>query len=93
MPTPTAILKTPVDAPAAYILLPLPEADQDEQLLLDTSDAVLPNPNAAEPPSAETGDVDVDMVIDEEGRPRFAPAKSIVRGHRHRPSPSHPALV
>jgi RNA-binding protein PNO1 len=48
----------------------------DDDLLLDAPDAVILESNVIQPIS---GDADTEMHIDEEGRPRFAPAKASVR--------------
>ncbi|KAJ9134101.1 pre-rrna-processing protein pno1 [Pleurostoma richardsiae] len=67
MPAPTA-LKQPLEADAPADI-PLPSASNDEELLLDA-----PSLDAAAQPAAPAADED-SMAIDEEGRPRFAPAK------------------
>jgi RNA-binding protein PNO1 len=72
MPAPTALVQ-PVAAPETA-LVPAPE--QDDELLLDIQDANAVDPSVVAPPT--TGE-DTDMVVDEEGRPRFAPGKDIVR--------------
>jgi RNA-binding protein PNO1 len=72
MPAPTALVKTPTTPLAADI--PLPTPDHDEELLLDASDALTTEPSTLEP----LADIPEAMIIDEEGRPRFAPAKDIV---------------
>jgi RNA-binding protein PNO1 len=75
MPAPTAALKTSNDIAADTVPLPTPE--QDEELLLDAPDAVPSDPNTFQPPSSSSEDAE--MVVDEEGRPRFAPSKDTVR--------------
>ena len=75
MPAPTAPLKTSTDTPADTVPLPAPE--QDEELLLDAPEAVPSDPNTFQPPSSNPEDAE--MVVDEEGRPRFAPGKDTVR--------------
>lgn len=72
MPAPTA-LKQAEDTPLATSV-PLP-ADNDEEFLLDAPDA-LPDDGTAFA-VVEEGSSDDGMAIDEEGRPRFAPAKDI----------------
>ncbi|KAH7017874.1 hypothetical protein EDB80DRAFT_889022 [Ilyonectria destructans] len=72
MPAPTA-LKQAEDTPLATSV-PLP-ADNDEEFLLDAPDA-LPEDGSAFA-VMEEGSSDDGMAIDEEGRPRFAPAKDI----------------
>ena len=71
MPAPTALVQ-PVAAPETA-LVAAPE--QEDQLLLDIQDANAVDPSAVAPPT--TGE-DTDMVVDEEGRPRFAPGKDVV---------------
>ncbi|KAK1771419.1 Pre-rRNA-processing protein PNO1 [Phialemonium atrogriseum] len=73
MPAPTALAKASTDAPPDNV--PLPEPDQDEELLLDAPDAVPSDPNAFQPASNEAEDTE--MAVDEEGRPRFAPGKDV----------------
>lgn len=74
MPAPTA-KKVEVDFntnPA----IPLPEADKDEELLLDAPD--LPD----DPDMILQRVVDdhsAEMVVDEEDRPKFAPGNDVVR--------------
>ncbi|KAK3943267.1 hypothetical protein QBC46DRAFT_377986 [Diplogelasinospora grovesii] len=71
MPAPTALIM-PTEAPEA---VPLPTADQDDELLLEVvQDDSLPDAGAVQPPTDEQ---DGEMIIDEEGKPRFAPGKDI----------------
>jgi len=71
MPAPTALLWQPEElAEAASV--PLPQ-DEDDELLLDAPDMPLSNPPVMVPTASEN---DTEMHIDEEGRPRFAPAKN-----------------
>ncbi|KAH6631553.1 hypothetical protein F5144DRAFT_571471 [Chaetomium tenue] len=70
MPAPTALVQ-PAAAPEVA-LVPVPE--QEDELLVDMQDANTVDPNAIAPPT--TGE-EADMVVDEEGRPRFAPGKDI----------------
>ncbi|KAK4112063.1 eukaryotic type KH-domain (KH-domain type I) [Canariomyces notabilis] len=70
MPAPTALLQ-PAPAPEA---VPLPPADNEDELLLDMQDTTQAEPSA---PAAPTSTEDTDMAIDEEGRPRFAPGKDV----------------
>jgi RNA-binding protein PNO1 len=73
MPAPTAQRRRPEElAEAASVLLPA--NNQDDELFLDAPDAIPPDTNAIQP---ATSKVDTEMHIDEEGRPRFAPAKDI----------------
>lgn len=70
MPAPTALLRKPEElAEAASV--PLPSEDQDDELLLDAPEAI-----SAEVKAVQAMEGDIEMHIDEEGRPRFAPAKS-----------------
>jgi RNA-binding protein PNO1 len=94
MPAPTALLRRPEEL-AEAVSVPLPSeskrtlpmkcasstmpdmtADQDDEFLLDAPEAVSLETNVIQPVAGE----DSEMHIDEEGRPRFAPAKNIVRG-------------
>lgn len=72
MPAPTA-LKNAEDAPPA-VDVSLPVEENDEEFLLDAPDALPTDVNVLVPveESNENG-----MAIDEEGRPRFAPARDI----------------
>ncbi|TVY57885.1 Pre-rRNA-processing protein PNO1 [Lachnellula cervina] len=71
MPAPTALLRRPEElAEAANV--PLPTESQDDDLLLDAPDAT---PTEIQMAAGE----DTEMTVDEEGRPRFAPAKNIVK--------------
>jgi RNA-binding protein PNO1 len=70
------MLKASTDAPADNI--PLPEPDHDEELLLDAPEAAASSDfNTFE--SAANEQEDTEMVVDEEGRPKFAPGKDVVR--------------
>lgn len=71
MPAPTALLQ-PAAVPEAA-LVPVPE--QEDELLVDMQDANTVDPTAIAPPTTAE---ETDMVVDEEGRPRFAPGKDIV---------------
>ncbi|PSS28010.1 hypothetical protein M430DRAFT_47069 [Amorphotheca resinae ATCC 22711] len=71
MPAPTALIGQP-EKRAEPVNVPLPGNSQEDDFLLDAPSNILPDANAI--PSA-TQDVDTEMHIDEEGRPRFAPAK------------------
>jgi len=73
MPAPTRLLQ-PTEG-AENVSVPV-VAEQDDELLLDIQDVNPADPNAiAPPPTSE----DTEMVVDEEGRPRFAPGKDVVR--------------
>jgi RNA-binding protein PNO1 len=72
MPAPTALVQ-PAAVPEA---VPVPAPEQDDELLVDMQDANTVEPNAIEPPTTSE---EADMAIDEEGRPRFAPGKDVVR--------------
>lgn len=71
MPAPTALAQ-PIAAPDEA----LPAPEQEDELLVDMQEANTAEPSAVAPPTAAD---DTDMAIDEEGRPRFAPGKDIVR--------------
>jgi len=73
MPAPTA-LRTPTAAPEA---VPLPAPAQDEDFVIDVEQSEFTNPSGPEQLQADPEDTD--MAIDEEGRPKFAPAKDVVR--------------
>ncbi|KAK8050352.1 pre-rrna-processing pno1 [Apiospora phragmitis] len=72
MPAPTALLQKPVEATAEA---PLPQPDQDDEVL----------PDAAEMNTLDTSTIqlvpvdhnEAQMDVDEEGKPRFAPAREI----------------
>lgn len=89
MPAPTALKATPQEEPAANI--PLPTDPQEDEDLLDapTAALVLPDDQAR---GEDDDDMQVDH-LDEEGRPRFAPASKaadVVRiEHRKVPIPPH----
>lgn len=94
MPAPTALKKaesTPLaaDVPSAAqgrfslfgfaftgILKANSHVDNDQEFLLDAADVASADAEVMVP---EAQDEDDDMAIDEEGRPRFAPSKDIVR--------------
>lgn len=92
MPAPTALKKAD-DAPPSNVLPG--EAQQDEELLLDAAD--LPADGDSElilqkVPRSQEGEEDGEgMAIDEEGRPRFAPGRDIVR--LTSPPPPHSRTV
>lgn len=75
MPAPTA--------KQVEIAAPPPEAafqeeQQDEELLLDAPTALPEDLDAIMPSVPQNGE-ESEMVVDEENRPRFAPARDIVR--------------
>ncbi|KAG0650855.1 Pre-rRNA-processing PNO1 [Hyphodiscus hymeniophilus] len=70
MPAPTALLRRPKELAEDAASVPLPSNDQDDELLLDAPDADMTAMQTT------SGDVDSEMHIDEEGRPRFAPAQN-----------------
>lgn len=73
MPAPTRLLQ-PTEG-TETVSVPV-VAERDDELLLDIQDVNPIDPNAiAPPPTSE----DTEMVVDEEGRPRFAPGKDAVR--------------
>ena len=84
MPAPTALKRD--EAPPADAAVPdaLPDAvaDNDDSILLDTSAALPLEPMAVDAEASMSEDV-----IDEEGRPKFAPAQDLVR-----PPLPHPSL-
>lgn len=98
MPAPTA-LKQAEDTPLATSI-PLPAGknpskpqpsfprvlityvDNDEEFLLDAPDVLPTDPSAV---VVVEQDSDDGMAIDEEGRPRFAPAKDFVRAYPKSP--------
>ncbi len=67
MPAPTALLKRE-ENPAAPIDVPLPHPDQDEEQILDAPPTVVPE---------NVADVDTEMRVDEELRPKFSAAKDV----------------
>ncbi|KAK3687623.1 hypothetical protein B0T22DRAFT_376951 [Podospora appendiculata] len=70
MPAPTALIQ-PIAAPEVAAI---PAADQDDELLLDVSDATHTDANLVLVPVEAD---DTEMAVDEEGRPRFAPGKDV----------------
>ena len=72
MPAPTALLK-PAVAPES---VPLPAADQEDELLVEMRDSDFADPSTGLLPVVPE---DTEMAIDEEGRPKFAPGKDVVR--------------
>lgn len=77
MPAPTA-LRREEDAPPVDMPLAEPEIAGDEDILLDPSAAFPEEAMAVDAEPEESEDV-----IDEEGRPKFAPAQDIVRYPTH----------
>ena len=90
MPAPTALkraedtpLATDVPLPVEGKTFPKPtmpyvltsRAENDEEFLLDAPDSLPTDANAVVPVEQDSDE----MAIDEEGRPRFAPAQDIVR--------------
>lgn len=74
MPAPTALLKPAAPPePAAP-----PAAENEDEVLLDVQESNLAEASAAVPPPPNAEDAE--MAVDEEGRPRFAPGKDVVRG-------------
>lgn len=71
MPAPTALLQPT----AAIEAVPVPSPEQEDELILDVQDNNLTDATAILTPSNSE---DVEMAVDEEGRPRFAPGKDIV---------------
>jgi len=59
-------------------MVPLPApGPADDELILDMQESDFADPSTGLPPAAEAEDTE--MAVDEEGRPRFAPGKDIVR--------------
>jgi hypothetical protein len=73
MPAPTALLKPIESAPEN---VPLPDPDQDDELLVDVQGV---DPTDASIVAPLTTSEDTEMAIDEEGRPRFAKGQDVVR--------------
>ncbi|EXJ79026.1 pre-rRNA-processing protein PNO1 [Capronia epimyces CBS 606.96] len=75
MPAPTALQRTS-EAPseAEPDVLPLPPSTSESDENLDVDIITAPQPSESDVPAQVTGDTA--MQIDEEGRPRFAPASS-----------------
>lgn len=73
MPAPTALLQSTAASENTAISI---QTEQEEELILDIQDATgLTDPAAAAPPP--NGE-ESEMVVDEEGRPRFAPGRDVV---------------
>ncbi|KAK7951114.1 Pre-rRNA-processing protein PNO1 [Apiospora aurea] len=72
MPAPTALLQKPVE-PAAEA--PLPQPDQDEEVLLDASEMNKLDTSAIQLVPVSNNEAQMD--VDEEGKPHFAPAREI----------------
>ncbi|RFU24491.1 hypothetical protein B7463_g11846, partial [Scytalidium lignicola] len=72
MPAPTALLRQPEEL-AESASVPQPIDTQDEELLLDAPEAILSEDMVIQPLK---DDGDTEMHVDEEGRPKFAPAKA-----------------
>ena len=74
MPAPTALLQKPVEAAAEA---PLPQPDQDEEVLLDASE--MNNLDGLDTNAIQLVSVrhntEPQMDVDEEGKPHFAPAR------------------
>ncbi|KAK3352817.1 hypothetical protein B0T25DRAFT_542851 [Lasiosphaeria hispida] len=74
MPAPTALLK-PTAAPET---VPLPAAEKEDELILDVQESDFADPSTALPPAfPEDTEMAVEMAVDEEGRPKFAPGKDV----------------
>ncbi|KAK4227448.1 hypothetical protein QBC38DRAFT_477853 [Podospora fimiseda] len=72
MPAPTRLLQ-PTDQASETVNVPV-VAEQDDELLLDVQDVNPAGLSTVAPPSASE---DTEMVVDEEGRPRFAPGQNL----------------
>ncbi|MCJ1366962.1 pre-rRNA-processing protein pno1 [Acarospora aff. strigata] len=79
MPAPTALLRRPEELGEAESI-PLPPEEQDE-LLIDANSSASAEPSYETTTAGPATDTDI-MQIDEEGRPRFAPAKIVDGPHR-----------
>lgn len=76
--------------------IPLPEAEKDDELLLDAPD--LPDDPDLVLQRVEDDTQNTEMVVDEEDRPRFAPGKDVVscrklRGYRHLKPPANSSPI
>ncbi|KAL9121663.1 MAG: hypothetical protein Q9187_001777 [Circinaria calcarea] len=89
MPAPTALLRRPDDL-AEALATPLPQ-DEDDDILVDATSTVATSNSPSLPVSIPTDDNE--MHVDEEGRPRFPPAKDVDGPHRSEsrkvPMPPH----
>jgi RNA-binding protein PNO1 len=90
MPAPTALLKKPADdaAPLEFSQTPV---DGDEDIIIDNVDTMgLPETGTIQPAASNP---ETEMDIDEELRPKFAPAKDEVVSQRRElrkvPIPPH----
>ncbi|TEY70376.1 hypothetical protein BOTCAL_0105g00180 [Botryotinia calthae] len=72
MPAPTALLRRPEEL-AEATNVPAPDQNQDDEFLLDAPEVTSADLDTILPPATDNSE----MHIDEEGRPRFAPAKNI----------------
>lgn len=75
MPAPTALLQKIESQPEA--LEPLPREQDDDNDLLMTNINMEPRALTADGAVQEEGESDIEMHVDEEGRPRFNPAKPV----------------
>jgi RNA-binding protein PNO1 len=73
MPAPTAVKKAE-ETPLEVVAEPLPQENNEDEFLLDAPDVPLAEGDFLGP---KEQDGEESMAIDEEGRPRFAPAKDI----------------
>ncbi|KAH0559530.1 pre-rRNA-processing protein pno1 [Trichoglossum hirsutum] len=76
MPAPTALQRRPEEATDGAEKVPLP-MEVDDELLIDPTNST-PADTKSSQAAPVTSENDVDMHIDEEGRPLFAPAKNTV---------------
>ncbi|KAK3066410.1 hypothetical protein LTS18_001749, partial [Coniosporium uncinatum] len=72
MPAPTALLRRPEELGEDIAVLDALQIPEEESVLLDPN---APTPALPAPTTSALTDADDSMVIDSEGRPRFAPAK------------------
>lgn len=91
MPAPTALKAPPQEDPA--FTTPLPETQDEDLLDADPSTDLLAEPTTANGDNADGNDMQLDDLVDEEGRPRFAPASRTADAvrveHRKVPIPPH----
>ncbi|KAI9839633.1 MAG: pre-rRNA-processing protein pno1 [Sarea resinae] len=73
MPAPTALLRRPEELAEAEAT-PLPQ-EQEDEILIDANPSALAETSSG--PAQALPEEDTEMHIDEEGRPRFAPAKNV----------------
>ncbi|KAK0516296.1 hypothetical protein JMJ35_000899 [Cladonia borealis] len=75
MPAPTALLRRPEDLAEAQAT-PLPQDNGDDDIMVDATVTA-----ASGQQNTQVQSRDAEMRIDEEGRPKFPPAKEVARKH------------